>query len=127
MPEVARAAVQQVAQPLRRLGGERRLLGVDGRGALGQRGDALPVEGVDRVADGLLVATEAAGNPGDVLAARAGGEDLTAAEGEGIGLAQAHLHRVALGVRQRTHQEGSLHASECTTSPNIRSEAALGG
>ena len=60
------------------------------------------------VADRLLVAAQAARDPGDVLAARAGGDDLTAAEGEGIGGAQALLHRVALGVRQRTHKEGSF-------------------
>ena len=38
-------------------------------------------------------------------------QDLAAPQGEGIGRAQARLQGIALGVRDRTHIQGKLHAS----------------
>jgi uncharacterized membrane protein len=72
---------------------------------------------VDGIADGLLVATEIPGDPGDVVAARTGGDNLTAAEREGIRGAQAQFHRVALDIRQRTRQQRRLHRPSL---PNAR-------
>jgi hypothetical protein len=40
-----------------------------------------------------------------------GQDELAAAEGEGIGRAQARLQGIALGVREWTHVQGRLHAS----------------
>ncbi len=54
-----------------------------------------------------------------MLAARAGGDNPTVVEGEGIGWARALLHRIALGFRQQTHEERSLHAGTCATYPTV--------
>jgi hypothetical protein len=102
--EVARAAVPQGAHRLGGGGGEGSWRGVARRGALGQGRDPGPGAGVERGAGGLLVAAAATGEPGDVVAARTGGDHLPAAECVGIRGAPAQPHRVALGVRQRTYQ-----------------------
>ena len=73
-----------------------------------QGGRPVPREGVDGVADRLLVAAEGAGDGGHVLAAGAGQQDLAAAQGEGRGRAQAGLQGLALGVRQGTHKAVGL-------------------
>ena len=91
-----------------------------------QRGRPVGVEGVDGVADRLVGAAERPGDRRDGLAAGAGEHDLAAAQGEGLGRAQAGLQGLALGVRQGTHNERSLHAPECTPWPSILAESALG-
>ena len=117
MAEVARAAVQQRAQLLGALAGEgpRRRL-VRTRGAFLQRGQPLGVEG-----DGGHSSTVWSSQPscsairGDPLAARAGEQDLAAAQDEGVRGAQARSQRLPLGVRERTHKDGSSHAAQRTT------------
>ncbi len=63
---------------------------------------------------------------GDVLAAGTGQHDLAAAEGKGIRGAQAGLQRLALGVRQRTHEERGLHGPQHTAFQKTLPEEALG-
>ena len=53
-------------------------------------------------------------------------QDLAAAQGEGIGGAQALLHRLALVVGQRTHKDRRSHALERTTFSFIHLAKALG-
>ena len=57
------------------------------------------VEGVDRLAHGLVVAAQLASNRDGPLPARTGQQDLAAAQNKGLGGAQASLHLLALRVR----------------------------
>jgi hypothetical protein len=75
-------------------------------------GQALLVEGVNGVARGLRIAAQRAGDLVGILAPFAGEQDLTTAQSEGIGRAQACLQGFTLGVAQRTHEYGSFHTPE---------------
>lgn len=68
------------------------------------------VEGVNRIADGLLVAPQIAGNGGTVLALGTGQEHLTAADRKGLGRAEAGFERIPLVRRERSDTEWCLHA-----------------
>jgi hypothetical protein len=72
LAEAAGRLVDDLAQAGAPGRGEGRIRLVSARGALGQAGHALLVEGVDGVADGLVGAAEAAGDGGGALAAGAG-------------------------------------------------------
>src|SRR5215217_1438375 len=77
--------------------------------------DASLVEAPYGGARRLGVATQRASYPVGVLAPRAGEQDLTAAEDEGVRRAQTVLQGLALGVRKWTHEDRS------STSPLRRS------
>ena len=90
-----------------------------------QRGRPAGVEGVQRVAHGLLAAAELPGDRGHRLAPRAGEHDLAAAEREGVRRAQPGLRLPALGVGHRTHEDGMSHTPSHTTLPTIPAGIAL--
>lgn len=122
LAEGARRLVDHGAQPFRctRIEG-----GGDPVGAgrpLGQGSKDGLVEGVDGVADGLVVAAEVRGDPRCTFAARGGAEDLAAAQGEGIGRTQPGHQCIAFGIRQRADEDWSSHTGEATTLPTISSE-----
>src|SRR3954453_1677903 len=73
----------------------------------------------------LGVAAQRAGDPVGVLASGAGEQDLTTAEDESVWRAQAVLQSLALGVRDRTHEDRSSHADHRSILRMIYSEDAL--
>ena len=106
LAEVARAAVQQGAEPLARPASS-----ISGRTDAGpvrllpEAVDPLGGEGADGVADALRGAAEALGDLRGPKAVGAGEQDLAAAEGEGVGGAEAGpqggplRHRSGVGRR----------------------------
>jgi len=106
--------VQEDAQPF----GSHRIKGDDPVGAgrsLAQGVPPPPVEGMDRVADGLVVAAQVRGDLRSALAARGGEEDLATAEGEGIGRAESDRQCLAFGIHQRADEDRRSHAPQDTT------------
>src|SRR5262249_36051243 len=73
-------------------------------GLLLQAGEALGVEGVDGIADGWGGAAEVAGDQGRAVAGGAGQQDLTAAQSESGGRAQARPQLLLLRSRQGTYK-----------------------
>src|SRR5215217_5336323 len=88
--------------------------------------DASLVEAPYGGARRLGVATQRASYPVGVLAPRAGEQDLTAAEDEGVRRAQTVLQGLALGVRKWTHEDRSSHADHRSILRTTYSEDALG-
>ena len=68
------------------------------------------VEGVNRMADGLLGAPQLAGTGRTGLALGTGQEHLTAADRKGLGRAEAGFERIPLVRRERSDKEWCLHA-----------------
>src|SRR5690606_19843851 len=126
LAEVARAAVQQGAEPLAAAIVEQ---GAGRRGAVGllaQAGDALGLEGPQGIADGLGRAAEPGPDLGGLEPLGAGREDLAAAQGEGRGRAQADPDRLVLLGGQRSDEEGWSHTPSTTaTLHRISLEPAL--
>jgi hypothetical protein len=88
--------------------------GVDGPGGLGlgaQAGRAFGGEGVGGVAHGLGGAAESGGDPGGALPLGAGQRDSAAAQGGGVGGAQALTEGGALGAGQGPHEQRWFHTS----------------
>jgi hypothetical protein len=87
----------------------------DGLGPVGPGGCRLEgshpplVEGVNGVADRLIVAPQVARNGGAVLALGTGQQHLTAADRIGLGRAEAGFERSPLVRRERSDKEWSLH------------------
>jgi hypothetical protein len=89
-------------------------------GSLAQRRQSGLVEGMDRVAHGLIVATESVGDPRDTLVPRGGEEDLATTQGERRGGVQPGGQCVAFAVRQGTDKDWCWHGREHTTSLSPR-------
>jgi hypothetical protein len=64
---------------------------------------------MDGVAHRLVVAAQMMSDLEGSFSSGAGQEDLTTAQNEGIGRAQACLQMLALGVAQGTQKDRSLH------------------
>ena len=119
--------MKQLPESLGALGVEGRVDGMRPGGAPAQRRlKTTLVEEMDGVAGGLGVAAEAAGDLVGVLAPGAGEKYLAPAEDESIRRAQACLQGLALGVRDRTHEDWSSHVVEDNSSTTASSEYALG-
>jgi hypothetical protein len=119
--------VQQRAEPLPPLGTEDRPGAVRaGRLALEHR-DAPLVERVDGIADRLLVTAQGTGNRGGMLTLGTGQQRLTAADGKGLGRAEALVECVPLVHRERANKEWCLHIQQYSTCPTILLENALDG
>src|SRR3954471_2944146 len=73
----------------------------------------------------LGVAAQRAGYPVGILAPGAGEQDLATAEDESVGGAQAVLQSLALGIRNRTHEDRSSHADHRSILRMTYSEDAL--
>jgi len=71
--------------------------------------EALLIELGDNVSDGLIVATEGAGDLVGSAAISTCKQDLAAAQNEGIRRAQTRLQGLTLVVRERTHEDGFFH------------------
>jgi hypothetical protein len=84
------------------------------------------VEGLNRIADRLIVAPQVARNGGAVLALGTGQQNLTAADRNGRGRAEAGFECIPLVRRERSDKEWSLHTFEYTTCPTTLLESALG-
>src|SRR4030042_6514423 len=87
---------------------------------------AVDVEVVDRVAHGLVVAVQVAGNVDGFLARGTGQQDLAAAQSESVGRAQSGQERrlfVGLGSADK---DWFSHVHYYTTSPTVQSAFALG-
>src|SRR5215207_11709298 len=74
----------------------------------------------------LGIAAQRAGDPVGVLSSGAGKQDLAPTEDEGFRRAQALLQCLALGVRERTHEDRSFHSDQRSTLRTTCSEDALG-
>src|SRR5829696_5561168 len=74
----------------------------------------------------LGIAAQRAGDPVGVLSSGAGKQDLAPTEDEGFRRAQALLQCLALGVRERTHEDWSFHNDQRSTLRTTCSEDALG-
>jgi uncharacterized protein YaiE (UPF0345 family) len=119
--------MKQLPESLGALGVEGRVDGMRPGGAPAQRRlKTTLVEEMDGVAGALGVAAEAAGDLVGVLAPGAGEKYLAPAEDESIRRAQACLQGLALGVRDRTHEDWSSHVVEDNSSTTASSEYALG-
>ena len=79
------------------------------RRAVDQDGHPGGIEGMNDVADGLVVAAELLGDGAGGLAPCAGPQDLTAAQDEGIRRAQARIDGLLFGIRERTHKDWVSH------------------
>src|SRR5690242_14418981 len=95
-------------------------------GAFGQGVHPRPVEGMDRIAHRLVVAAQVRSDLRGTLAPCRGEEDLTTAQGKGIGRTQPGQQGVAFGIRQRADKERSSHDRQDTPFPTTSSETALG-
>jgi hypothetical protein len=95
-------------------------------GAPCQGRQPLGIEGVQDVADGLIVAAQGLANQAGRLATGTGEQDLTATQDKGIGRAQPLLQGVLFVFGQRTDINGFFHAQEYTTFPNTLRGTALG-
>src|SRR5215204_899352 len=73
----------------------------------------------------LGIAAQRAGDPVGVLSSGAGKQDLAPTEDEGFRRAQALLQCLALGVRERTHEDRSFHSDQRSTLRTTCSEDAL--
>src|SRR5215212_9277144 len=73
----------------------------------------------------LGIAAQRAGDPVGVLSSGAGKQDLAPTEDEGFRRAQALLQSLALGVRERTHEDRSFHSDQRSTLRATCSEDAL--
>src|SRR5215212_6694446 len=119
--------MKQLPESLGALGVEGRVDGMRPGGAPAQRRlKTTLVEEMDGVAGALGVAAEAAGDLVGVLAPGAGEKYLAPAEDESIRRAQACLQGLALGVRDRTHEDWSSDVVEDNSSTTASSEYALG-
>src|SRR5258708_40275344 len=83
------------------------------------------VEGVQRIEHRLVVAAQVLGDPWRPLPEWTSEQDLATAQHRRVGGAQAGDQRRALGVRERTHKDGSSHARQRTTFSCTYSELAL--
>jgi hypothetical protein len=118
--------MKQLPESLGALGVEGRVDGMRPGGAPAQRRlKTTLVEEMDGVAGALGVAAEAAGDLVGVLAPGAGEKYLAPAEDESIRRAQACLQGLALGVRDRTHEDWSSDVVEDNSSTTASSEYAL--
>ena len=115
MAKVARTAVQQRPQLL---GAREETPAAEADGdatSLVEGVEASEVERMQRIQHRLVVAAQLLGDAWRPFAAGAGEQDLAAAQHKGVGGAQARCQRLALGVRQRTHEDGWSHVSQRTT------------
>jgi hypothetical protein len=80
---------------------------------------------MDRVADGLGVAAEGAGNRGDMFLSCGGEQDLATAQGEGGGRMQPGNQGIAFVIRQGANEKGCLHGAQHTTCSTTSSERTL--
>jgi hypothetical protein len=95
--ECARSLVQEIAQPFAAVSIEDGVRAVMGNTRAGLEGSqAVGIEIVDSIADGLTVATEIVGNKSSMQSAVAGEQNLAAAEGKGIGRTQAGFDSLLL-------------------------------
>jgi hypothetical protein len=76
-----------------------------------QAAQALGGEGAQGIADGLGATAEGSGDPGGALAPVAVQHDLAAAQGEGVGRAEALPEGGTLGFGQRPDEQRRFHAS----------------
>ncbi len=120
--------MQERAELLGALAGERLRRGAVGtRRTFVQRSEATGVERMQRIQQSLVVAPQVLSNAWRALAARAGQQDLAAAQDEGVGGAQACGQRLALSVREGTHEDRWSHAFQCATFSTTRDDHALVG
>src|SRR5215510_6826272 len=97
-----------------------------GGGAPGQGRQPLRIEGVEDVADRLIVASQRLANHAGCLAPGTGEQDLTATYDKGIGRLQALLQGLLFARGQQADINGFSHAQQYTTFPNTLRETALG-
>jgi hypothetical protein len=76
-----------------------------------QAAQAFGGEGVQGVADGLDTTAQGGGDSGGALALVAGQEDLAAAQGEGVGAAQALSQGAAFRSGQGSDKQRWFHTS----------------
>jgi len=120
--------MKHLPESLGALGVEGRVDGMrPGRASAQRRRKTALVEGRDGVAGALRVAPEAAGDLVGIFAPGTGQQDLATSEDEGIRRTQACLQGLALGVRERTHEDWSSHVVEDNSSTTASSEHALSG
>src|SRR5215471_9255611 len=97
-----------------------------GRGVAWQGCEPLGIEGVQDIADGLVVAAQGLANHAGRLTTGTGKQDLTASQHKGIGRAQPLLQGVLFVLGQWTDIDRFSHTKEYTTFPNTLRGTALG-
>src|SRR5262249_36887100 len=96
-----------------------------GRGVARQGRQPLGIEGMQRIADGLVVAAQGLANHAGRLTTGTGEQDLTASQHKGIGRAQPLLQGVLFVLGQGTDIDRFSHTKEYTTFPNTLRGTAL--
>jgi hypothetical protein len=103
--------MQQGTQVVVVVGRPEPMHGLGSLGLLLQAVQAFAGEGVQGIADGLRGTAQGGSDAGGTLALIAGQKDLTAAQGKGVGGAQALTQGHALGFGQRPDEQRRFHTS----------------